>query len=97
MRCCSDDIPWQRVVKDSGEIAGGGHAEFRRILLEDEGVTFLPDGSSGYAALPLAAVSAGNYSIIMKKNLEYHVEEVEKWKREPYFLGAYGSCAWSAG
>ncbi len=44
MRCCSDDIPWQRVVKDSGEIAGSGHAEFRRILLEDEGVTFLPDG-----------------------------------------------------
>ena len=44
MRCCSDDIPWQRVVKDSGEIAGGGHAEFRRILLEDEGVAFLPDG-----------------------------------------------------
>ena len=35
MRCCSDDIPWQRVVKDSGEIAGGEHAEFRRILLED--------------------------------------------------------------
>ena len=44
MRCCSDDIPWQRVVKDSGEIAGGGHAEFRRILLEEEGVAFLPDG-----------------------------------------------------
>ena len=97
MRCCSDDIPWQRVVKDSGEIAGGGHAEFRRILLEDEGVTFLPDGRVDMPRLPLAAVSAGNYSIIMKKNLEYHVEEVEKWKREPYFLGAYGSCAWSAG
>lgn len=44
MRCCPDDIPWQRVVKDGGEIAGGEHAEFRRILLEDEGVTFLPDG-----------------------------------------------------
>ena len=44
MRCCSDDIPWQRVVKDSGEIAGGGHAEFRRILLEEEGVAFMPDG-----------------------------------------------------
>ena len=44
MRCCPDDIPWQRVVKDSGEIAGGEHAEFWRILLEDEGVTFLPDG-----------------------------------------------------
>ena len=35
MRCCPDDIPWQRVVKDSGEIAGGEHAEC---------VTFLPDG-----------------------------------------------------
>ena len=44
MRCCPDDIPWQRVVKDSGEIAGGEHAEFRRILLEEEGVVFLPDG-----------------------------------------------------
>lgn len=44
MRCCSDDIPRQRVVKGSGEIAGGGHAEIRRILLEEEGVAFLPDG-----------------------------------------------------
>ena len=44
MRCCPDDIPWQRVVKDSGEIAGGGHAYFRRILLEEERVSFLPDG-----------------------------------------------------
>ena len=44
MHCCPDDIPWQRVVKDSGEIAGGGHADFRRILLEEERVSFLPDG-----------------------------------------------------
>ena len=44
MRCCPDDIPWQRVVKDSGEITGGGHADFRRILLEEERVSFLPDG-----------------------------------------------------
>ena len=44
MRCCPDDIPWQRVVKDSGEIAGGGHADFRRILLDEERVSFLPDG-----------------------------------------------------
>lgn len=44
MRCCPDNIPWQRVVKDSGEIAGGGHADFRRILLEEERVSFLPDG-----------------------------------------------------
>ena len=44
MRCCPDNIPWQRVVKDSGEIAGGGHADFRRILLDEERVSFLPDG-----------------------------------------------------
>ena len=41
---CPDNVPWQRVVKESGEIAGGGHADFRRVLLEEEGVTFLPDG-----------------------------------------------------
>lgn len=44
MRRCPDNVPWQRVVKESGEIAGGGHAYFRRVLLEEEGVTFLPDG-----------------------------------------------------
>lgn len=44
MRRCPDNVPWQRVVKESGEIAGGGHADFRRALLEEEGVTFLPDG-----------------------------------------------------
>ncbi len=44
MRRCPDNVPWQRVVKESGEIAGGGHADFRRVLLEEEGVTFLPDG-----------------------------------------------------
>ena len=44
MRRWPDNVPWQRVEKESGEIAGGGHADFRRVLLEEEGVTFLPDG-----------------------------------------------------
>lgn len=44
MRVCPDGIPWQRVVKASGEVAGGEHAEIRRALLEEEGVTFLSDG-----------------------------------------------------
>ena len=26
------------------QVAGGGHADFRRILLEEERVSFLPDG-----------------------------------------------------
>ena len=44
MRQCPDGLPWQRVVKADGSIAGGGHGEIRRALLEAEGVTFLPDG-----------------------------------------------------
>ena len=44
MRRCPDDLPWQRVVKSDGSIAGGGHAALRRALLEAEGVPFLPDG-----------------------------------------------------
>lgn len=44
MRCCPDDIPWQRVVKADGSIAGGGYAELRRALLVSEGVSFLSDG-----------------------------------------------------
>ena len=44
MRACPDDLPWQRVVKADGSIAGGGYAELRRALLEAEGVPFLPDG-----------------------------------------------------
>ena len=45
MRVCpSDNIPWQRVVMADGSVAGGGHAEIRKALLEEEGVEFLPDG-----------------------------------------------------
>lgn len=44
MRRCTDALPWQRVVKADGTIAGGSHAELRRALLEEEGVPFLPDG-----------------------------------------------------
>lgn len=44
MRHCPGGLPWQRVVKNDGTIADGGHAEFRRALLEDEDVEFLPDG-----------------------------------------------------
>lgn len=44
MRRCPDALPWQRVVKADGTIAGGSHAELRRALLEEESVPFLPDG-----------------------------------------------------
>ena len=44
MRQCPDGLPWQRVVKADGSIAGGGDGEIRRAMLEAEGVAFLPDG-----------------------------------------------------
>jgi methylated-DNA-protein-cysteine methyltransferase-like protein len=44
MRCCPDNLPWQRVVKKDGSITGGEYAEMRRVLLESEGVEFLLDG-----------------------------------------------------
>ena len=50
MRQSPDDIPWQRVIKSDGSIAGGGFSELRRALLREEGVPFLPDGRVDMAA-----------------------------------------------
>ena len=44
MRCCPENLPWQRVVMSDGSITGGVYADIRWMLLEDEGVAFLPDG-----------------------------------------------------
>lgn len=44
MRCCPEGLPWQRVVMADGSITGGMYAEMRKMLLENEGVAFLPDG-----------------------------------------------------
>lgn len=44
MRYCPQHLPWQRVVRADGSIAGGLYADMRRTLLEAEGVVFLPDG-----------------------------------------------------
>ena len=41
---CPDTLPWQRVVKADGTIAGGGFTELRRAMLLEEGVPFLLDG-----------------------------------------------------
>lgn len=44
MRYCPEGLPWQRVVRADGSIAGGGRPEMRRALLDAEGVPFLSDG-----------------------------------------------------
>ena len=46
MGCCpdADNLPWWRVVKADGSVAGGQYAEIRRGMLEEEGVAFLLDG-----------------------------------------------------
>jgi len=50
LNACPEDLPWQRVVKADGAIAGGGFAELRRTLLLEEGIPFLPDGRVDMAA-----------------------------------------------
>jgi len=45
MRHCPEHLPWQRVVKADGSIAGFDiYADIRRDLLKEEGVGFLDDG-----------------------------------------------------
>jgi methylated-DNA-protein-cysteine methyltransferase-like protein len=44
MRVCPEQLPWHRVVMADGSIAGGDFAPVRRMLLEQEGIPFLPDG-----------------------------------------------------
>ena len=38
---CPENLPWQRVVRSDGSIAGGGFAELRLTMLKEEGVSFL--------------------------------------------------------
>lgn len=44
MRHCPDELPWQRVIRADGSVAGGSLAALRRALLEAEGVVFSADG-----------------------------------------------------
>jgi len=44
MRLCPEELPWHRVVMSDGSIAGGGHAEERRLRLLEEGIPFRLDG-----------------------------------------------------
>lgn len=44
MRVCPDHLPWHRVIKADGSIAGGDFAPVREMLLRNEGIPFLPDG-----------------------------------------------------
>jgi len=43
LSACPEGLPWQRVVKADGYIAGGEFAELRRAILTEEGVPFLSE------------------------------------------------------
>nr|MBC7244075.1 MGMT family protein [Chloroflexota bacterium] len=47
MRVCPDNVPWHRVVNAQGALsthALPGGFNLQRVLLEDEGIRFDPDG-----------------------------------------------------
>ena len=44
MRCCPENVPWQRVVMVDGSIAVGEFTNKIREMLENEGVIFKADG-----------------------------------------------------
>ena len=44
MRVCPDGLPWHRVIRADGSIAGGDFAPVREMLLRAEGVPFTEDG-----------------------------------------------------
>ena len=44
MHHCPDDLPWHRVVMADGTITGGQFSELRKLMLQNEKVSFLPNG-----------------------------------------------------
>ena len=44
MSACPEELPWHRVVKADGSIAGGDWSALRRARLQEEGVPFTEDG-----------------------------------------------------
>ena len=45
MRNCPDDLPWHRVIRSDGSIAGGDYSELRKVLLQEENIPFLDNGN----------------------------------------------------
>lgn len=44
MNSCPDDLPWQRVVKSDGSLAGRESYEIQKVILLSEGIVFHPNG-----------------------------------------------------
>ena len=44
LSACPENLPWQRVVMADGSVTGGEFSELRRVLLLEEGITFLANG-----------------------------------------------------
>ncbi|MGH0052603.1 MAG: MGMT family protein [Sphaerochaetaceae bacterium] len=44
MHQCPDYLPWHRVIRSDGGLSGNESKELQRVILESEGIVFLPDG-----------------------------------------------------
>lgn len=45
MRKCPSGLPWHRVIRSDGSLANKEFHELQRVMLESEGIPFLPDGT----------------------------------------------------
>ncbi len=50
MRRCPDGLPWQRVIKEDGTVAGGMCSGIQIAMLEAEGVALISNGRVDMAA-----------------------------------------------
>ena len=69
MRRCPEELPWHRVVKADGSIAGGGQSELRRALLEGDGesiqATLLQKGKETAVTLQLPGMTREERDIVL--------------------------------
>ena len=61
MRCCPENLPWQRVVMADGTVTGGNYADIRRAMLEAEGVGFQPDGRIDMKTYNCLTIDSNNF------------------------------------
>lgn len=70
---CPDDVPWWRVVRAGGALAGGVFAAEQRARLAEEGVPLTPTGRVDLTAAggPFSPPALPSISYIADREIEY--------------------------